>query len=478
MLRILATALLITLATPATAASASTEPDVQVAFRPITIAPNPGMPAYTEIFGVRPDGGSEPVKVAFTADFTEVNAFATVEQFNSDTCTTTATKVSCVLLDAGPLTGFPTSLAIFAVTPSATAAAGDEGKVQLTTRIDDGPAITSEALIRVGQPVNLTGVTHEHRTAGPGGTATFRPQLTNNSTVPVTGVVLGLPFPPDLYAGNYRNCAVGLAVVCAFETTLQPGRTYRLSGVIPVTVPAKAVVGSTMTTPGGWLTQAAFEDLAAAITGLADGKPGAGPELTLALLPGATALPQVDVNFDDDDADMSLTVTGTKRTSLTAIGAEVTGAVGDTLKLKLGFENPGPGTLIPAYFSNNAVSLTVHLPRNLEVLGADSRCDPGLDVNEWDCHRSDAAFGSGRSERYGFTVKVIKGSAKLGPTIGAVTVSTGFTRDSAKLVVTAPGGGGGELPISGPSTTAGLLFVGFGLLLRFLARRRPHPTIT
>ena len=486
------TAALAALAIPA-AATAAPAADLQVTLSPLTIAPHTdgGYAGVSGFFRIKHAG---PVTITYTVDFSAISGFARIDEvsvpqwvdvisINGDAvngeqpvrhsdgppqpCQTTGTVITCTQANLLPTLGQFVPMADFRVFPTAAAKPGDEGVIHVRTRVDDGPAIITEATVKVGEPVNLAGVSHEHLTAAPGATVRARPQVRNTGKRAVQGAVLILPIAARLVTSKFSNCVTSTALVCTFDTTLQPGRTYRVSQSLTLRTPSDSASGSQVGDYGRWMTMSTFRDGPREVY---ETSQSTGPLLRLEPMPGAAAAPQLDVHPGDDDIDLRLKLTGTRRADLTPIGESLTAAVGDTVQVKLGYRNRGPATLRPALFGNNIARTQITMPPNLKVIRADHRCSLVLG-RVYYCGSPTTPVPAGNSVLFTFTAKVRKAKAAD----GKVFVSTDLTGDrSAKIVVSKPGGGAtvAGLPITGPSVTFGLVLILAGALLITLSKLR------
>jgi LPXTG-motif cell wall-anchored protein len=249
------------------------------------------------------------------------------------------------------------------------------------------------------------------------------------------------------------------------------------------------------------MTSAEYEDFAEYLenVGVSPGKPGTGPELTLAVDDRARA-PQVDTDPENNWSSYAVTVTGSNGTDLAAIGDKLTGAAGDEVTANVGLRNNGPATLDDP--SGASVTyLRVDVPPGTTVISASRSCQPikgeGLGQpgeaggSSYHCYSSIRSI-AGEEETYEFTLRIdeVVANAKGSVEVNVPCPCGGFdddlkpANDTAAILVNATGGGGGggedgdggTLPITGAQT--GLIAGVGGLLLAVgvggfvLARRR------
>jgi LPXTG-motif cell wall-anchored protein len=376
------------------------------------------------------------------------------------------------------------NLGLLLITAKSDATAGLSGTMRLSAELDGGAAVTDDAEVRIGQPVNLMAGHATSLTPPPGKTGAVTPRVRNGSPVAVNGVVLQVSIPTAMMPGpRYRNCTYeDHGIDCTFDSVLAPGRTYAVAHPFNVRTPLGAAAGSRASFTTSWLTPSAFEDIKAEFTD-SSGKPGTAAPLTLVPVASTSTLPQTDVRPYDDYSQLILTVPGARRPDLAAVGASVHGKVGDQVAVRLGMRNNGPGTLQPSLFDNQDVFVNVTLPKNLSVVKADARCGRNYDARHYSCWAPYTAVRSGASNLFSFTLKIGKGRA----TGGSVELSQDDIErgrnpknNKATLAVAATAavkadGQGGGLPITGSGT--GLLIAAATLLLGgsialLLARRR------
>ncbi|MGK5680028.1 hypothetical protein [Actinoplanes sp. URMC 104] len=470
--------LLLLPSSPAAAAPADATAEPHLA--QVTLAPA-GPPKTTPLW-VRV-GAAEPAArqhLELTVDLGGATAFADVEIEHGNTssaraapdgqtpvqavlpCRRTAEKIFCswdATLSAAGSLEVP---AVLTVTPKDSARTGDSAGVTVTARAGDGPTGTALSIIQVGEGVDLAAGPDRTVGAAPGRSARLTPVVRNEGTIEVSDVVLLVDADPRLLGpSSFRNCRYGVALLCAFDTPLAPGRGYTLSAPLTLRSPADSVPGSRARVTYQWMTKADWADLA-----LDDyGTPGRDGVLTLEPLAASqNDKPQSDVRPEDDYATATFTVGGDRRPALAAVGLRRTAAVGKEVVLRPGLVNFGPGTFRPDLFPNNGLAIVVRLPGNVEEAGTVG-CEYGYCVLE-------RQLAPGQRITFENAVDVTGGCG----TPGRVEVLglDGEVTSAAQLAVTVPGATCVALPITGPPVAwaglagAALVFVGF-----LLAVRRP-----
>ena len=443
-------------------------------------------------------------EVTVNVDTSAVGAVADVDvqvSFDGADCSAAGAVTRCTLPgphriyempDNGTI-GFITSeFVTISVTPKPGAAAGATGALTVTARADDGPTTTRTSTVRLGEGVNLTAVDPGALTIPPGGSTALRPKVRNTGTRAVEGAALVVSAAEDALADtDFGNCTYGYVVACTFDTTLAAGQTYQVSAPFTVEVPRDAAVGSETGMSVQWLTLAEWQDWEDMSDGLPSGRQGTGPKLELSELATAAAVPQADVDGDDNGTYAKVTVTGDRRLDVVAVGATVAAQAGETRTIDVGLVNRGPGALRYPPFFNNLLGVHVSLPPGLSVVRADERCsllgddedDPAgpppspVAEDSWDsgpplysCQAESVQLRPGQRLSYAFTVRVAA-DARDGK--GSVEVALyddedGVDRDAGNntaAITLSLGGAGGGLPVTGPATT---LIAGGGVLLVFL----------
>ncbi|MBB2944910.1 hypothetical protein FB565_004643 [Actinoplanes lutulentus] len=489
---------------PLPAMAAPSSATIATHFQQLTLTPG-GEPRDALLWGAIGGAGDAGLEVVrFTVDWTGIASFADVELSQTgswimrdniatgseyastpadDGCKVSGTTVTCSVRtwidNALPLTG----LGYFAVEAKAGAAAGSSGAVRVTASVGAGPESTSESLVRIGEGVNLVAEDTDPIDVTAGDTTEVDARVSNGGSTVADGVMLYLGVDRDALADtSYSNCEYGQAVICTFDTQLQPNLTYALSEPIGVRTPADAASGSRLHGEFTWTTATEWDDLKTSLPDelldvvFGDLQPGTGDELTLGPATTTAGVPQVELTEDDNTVELTVTVEDGPAADLTAIGAKVTAKADSTVDVRVGRVNNGPGRLYPDLFENNRLGTSIRLPENTQLVGVGDNCytddgkDEDSDSNRLWCE-SDAELGAGDREYFDLELRVEK-SGKNG-SVQAYELNGDGKNDSAPIVVTVTGGDD-DLPITGPS---GLLAIGAFLLVlgglgRYLARSR------
>ena len=508
-LRVLAVVFLLVLPAGPSAA-APVEATVEPHLGSLTLAP--GGPDKLTLLWMQATGTPQTSHhFAMTVDYAAVAGFADVEVLlgslsvesyraaaddvqtspatSSGPCTqTTATMFTCgwdgVLYKSDSLY----AAGLVSAKPKSTAVTGDEGKITVTARIDDGTPATTESTVRVGEGVDLASGSDQEVSAKAGGTANTTPVVRNSGTTAVNGLVMFLDADPRLLGtSSYSNCEYGEgSVVCTFDTVLAVGQSYALSDPISLGPPAGSVPGSQAQAVVQWLTATEWQDLSESLPDDFLGEAGTGDPLELTEAVAGQDQPQSDVEPENDAGTITLTVTGGESPDLAALGARVTGTPAADLVISVGTVNLGPGTLHPDLYPNNQVAAQIRLPANVTALDVDPRCRENGTL--YLCYAT-ATMAPGDGDTYGFVVRLDASRGEAGqvqvddllPTVAGIRAAN-QENNVAPIVVTASGGTGGGLPITGSTVrlqdvlgmaATGAAFIVVGTLLTVRRDRRP-----
>ncbi|WP_203779877.1 Ig-like domain-containing protein [Actinoplanes philippinensis] len=263
----------------------------------------------------------------------------------------------------------------------------------MTSAVLAAPAVAAAA-----EPVLLSGATP--RISGAVGTSfDVALSVTNAGGTPVTGVGVLLhtdwAFEPTEQFSNCDYRPDARARLCTFDQTLEPGKSYRL--VLPYKVRSDTYA------PGGAYGQ--FEWRAAdTITHNSGDTPGTGG--LLQLVQGDPLSGHEEGSFATTD----LTVTGTNRPDLVAIGDEVSGAVGDLVEATVGLRNDGPAALDHSRSGEAAAEVEVTLPAGTSFVSAPG-CHEAEEASHYLCGVGKSylyLFTAGTTATWTFTLKVDK----------------------------------------------------------------------
>ncbi|MFH8803461.1 hypothetical protein ACH4F6_28295 [Streptomyces sp. NPDC017936] len=207
---------------------------------------------------------------------------------------------------------------------------GDSGTVTYTATADNASPVTGVTRMTVGGPtLHAPGREGGESGLAPGRAATLTPRFSNDSRFPAergvalqVGVSDGMTLTP-----RYGNCFYAgpapTSAWCTFPTRAAPGAGYRTSAPLVYSV-----------TPPGVLTgEVSYTWSAAPRKPAGHTVRGTGAPLTLVRLPGE--------GFTDDHG--SVDVATTVQADYRPVVSTVRGRVGDTVRVRLGVRNLGPG---------------------------------------------------------------------------------------------------------------------------------------
>ncbi|WBB73374.1 hypothetical protein O7602_27475 [Micromonospora sp. WMMD1128] len=218
---------------------------------------------------------------------------------------------------------------------------------------------------------------------------------------PVTGLRATFRFPVGLEPTAYRNCRYGTGgqldtiVVCQFGRELKPGRRYEV--------------------PGGFRTTvgpAAIGDKRVVQTVAPEATAGPLPEgVVLRHRPAESALElrpvggQVDVLGPDQQFGSGSYYLRAVRGAydVVAVGATVAGAPGDTVRVRVGLRNDGPGVPDGTISGDSASHLVFTPPAGTVVTNSPEHCSNGADEEDptapavWYCTLPNGVFPAGSS---------------------------------------------------------------------------------
>jgi LPXTG-motif cell wall-anchored protein len=448
-------------------------------------------------------------RMTVTIDTAGVQDLATVkavelESGDKSACPAVGTLITCTLdgpvLFAGQ--GSMRALLAVQVTGKAGATEGADGRLNIAVltggRTPEAiPPVTSSpdptgTDVTIGEGVDLAGFNNTQASEVAAGAAVDTGlKVANTGTKTAHGVVLVLlGWDPSLVeARGFRNCSYGVLTTCTFDDDLAPGTTYELSSPMRLKIPADAAAGSRARVFGSWYEKPDFVNLFIGISG--DGPSGlpstdgTGPEVHLRPVAKPAVTPGKDAEPDNNVLLNEVTVTGGEKPDEAAVGATVTGAVGEKVAAKVGFVNNGPGTLYHWTFGNTDVVTEVKVPAGLTVIKADKFCLP-VAVDDYVCFTSGkytAAKPSTKAKAstvYDFTFKV-KSASTAGTVVingdelsGRYELDRSAGDDTAALKVEL--GEGGGLPVTGSNAAviggAGVLLAAAGVFGVVLFRRR------
>ncbi|MFI5835181.1 hypothetical protein ACIA5A_16060 [Micromonospora sp. NPDC051300] len=214
---------------------------------------------------------------------------------------------------------------------------------------------------------------------------------------PVTGLRATFRFPVGLEPAAYRNCRYGTGgqldtiVVCHFGRELAPGRRYEVPGGFPTTV-GPAAIGD----------KRIVQSVAPEVTA---GPLPEGVVLRHRPADAALRLRPVTGTVDVLDADMSAfgqsyfrSVRGSY--DVIAVGAAVAGAPGDTVRIRVGLRNDGPGVPDGTISGDSAARFRFTPPAGTVVTAPPQHCSDGRDEEDpdaapvWFCTLPNGVFAA------------------------------------------------------------------------------------
>jgi LPXTG-motif cell wall-anchored protein len=451
----------------------------------VIVAPG-GTEKWVTLFSLTTE--RQPGDYTVAVDRSKVEDFAEVKNSWGE-CSESGAILTCKVEDQDD-DGTYLSLVSLLVRAKADAKPDQRGELTYTITQDGKPgSVSYSSTVDVGEGVDLTTNELLELKGAPGATLKAPFQVTNRGEVPAKDAVLYVVGAEGLQPSKrYKNCEYtegqlhDFAFVCRFDTTIGKNSSFRLDDSFGFTVPAdlwapNAFGGfSTWFTPADWDEYRSEAELPAKL-----GPNGTEGELKLEPVASARSA-QTDVNPTDNSTWIDLQVTGDQRADVAARGATVTGDVGTTVALTVGYVNNGPAAVNAGGSETPWIGTTVTLPKGVTAVRVSENCFDTED-DEWQPGKPgarvyrcyvDGSTKKGEKVDYEFQVRI----DKAGEQAGEVTLRTGReeteikdlnpANDVAKILVNATGGngGGGEdgpsLPITGQSTG---LIAGLGALL-------------
>ncbi|RSM47974.1 hypothetical protein DMB66_47220 [Actinoplanes sp. ATCC 53533] len=493
-------------AVPGTPALAA-DPAVRLYFPDISVvAPAPKVSPLYAWITVPDKAGDVPapigkmtvrVDTADVADIVTVTSVGDFENGEEQSCATSGAVITCTF--TGPSELEPginlVPLVALQVAAKAGVAQDADGKLEFSVRLDDAPAVTTSSTVTIGEGVDLAAVLGTPRTVAPGANVDAAPRVSNAGTKPVKSVVLILVgLDPSLSKDSFSNCRYGFLTLCTFDDELATGTTYELSAPMRLKIPADAAAGSSAEVFSSWHTPSDFKELIGIVSELNDevfGPKGTGAPVRLRPVPASgaakrAAANQVDTKPENNALISEFVVGGSRRPDMAAVGATITGDVGDKVRTRVGFTNNGPGTLYHSTFTNTDPGTHIRVPAGVKAVGVDERCFPLSSDEEFEpedsaedltgaseylCLLTGGTTKPKASALFDFTFQVRE---KPSAAAGRVTINeNAFVdedpidrdggNDTAKIAVELSGGSGGGLAVTGAN--AGLLGAGGAVLL-------------
>jgi hypothetical protein len=299
------------------------------------------------------------------------------------------------------------------------------------------PAYAADGTTLVaGAPLDLS--------AAVGGRFDVTLSVTNKGSTPVDGGAVYLATTAGFEAAEqFGNCTYlsGQPRACTFDETLEPGKSYRI--VLPYRVRADTYAPGGLSGQLQWLTKAEFAEVDADL-----GTAGSGATLPV----------QEGAKLGESPAGawqyVSVSVTGDNGSDLAAVGATVSGVVGEVVNAEVGVRNNGPATLdwTMSGTSPGLVVVTipagtslVTVPEGCALATADDRTQP--DGVQYVCETA-TLFRAGTTTTWTLPLKVNKvvagatGSVEVNPACQCQRFNKDLDKsnDKATLVVNASAG--------------------------------------
>jgi LPXTG-motif cell wall-anchored protein len=501
MRRLASTALIVLLAVlGAPSASQAAAPWTMTAGK-ISVVPGGGERGMP--FGLRaPGGGSTRYDLDLVFDITAARDLLTFK-LTFHTCTATATTLTCPV-NTGGMSSY------LMATAKPEAPAGLTVPVPVRAVLDGKTVASATGTVTVAEEVSLAAVEAQDDMAiASGRTYGLAAGVRNTGSRPVTGVVLQLKTVAGIRTNDYANCTNVVTdpdippdsgAICLFDAELAPGQEYRLA--TPWQVTATELVWAPSQWPASfeWSTAQDFTDRGGKLP-----SGGSGPELELAAVATARAVPQTEPEPIYNNVDeWQLSVTGHNTSTLTVRGDTASGQVGKNVTVGVSVRNNGPARLEGYNQLEGSYSLTtVTLPPGTKVVRADPDChlfsidfptpggpypvDAELGDGKYYCWKGSWLTPwnlPGETYTYKFTLRVTKPGTLRGEILTTLhdawrgNNGLGPIPHRAPIVITATaapatggdGGGGGGLPITGSDTNA-IALIGMALLVAGAAAR-------
>ncbi|MEH1164353.1 LPXTG cell wall anchor domain-containing protein [Micromonospora sp. CPCC 205539] len=438
-------------------------------------------------------------KYTVRVDRSAVAGFAqVVEGEGRTTCTTAGEVITCAVDSA---TEEDNDLLTLEVRARPGATVGQRGDLVLTVTSPGVGTDTYRSTVSIGEGVDLAAGPDLDLNGKLGGQVGIPLTVANRGAKTAHGMVL---YVTDSYgftlSKRYENCEYGkLGTACTFDDSLAPGAAVRVDSTFGGTIPTDSWAPNYHYGWAYWFTPADWEEYRSQYRPAEPfGEKGTDAALRLVPLSGAQARAagQTDVSFVDNDTSVTVRYGGDQRTDAAAVGATVTGKVGTTVPLSVGYTNNGPARAGGSGQQAPEFTTMVTLPAGVTAVTVSKLCVDPYDDGPWqpgkpgarfyECH----AIGTiprGERATFEFRLRIDRagsqtGKVELRPRAGEGPVKDlNPANDTAKIVINSTGGGsggGGSLPVTGASVgliagLGGLLIVaGVGGYL--LARRRQN----
>ncbi|MEU6142019.1 hypothetical protein ABZ848_16835 [Streptomyces sp. NPDC047081] len=251
---------------------------------------------------------------------------------------------------------------------------------------------------------------------------------------------------------SYDEAPSKSEAICEFDQTVEPGAVYAPEQPLALRALDRALYDRLRVTVETG-EPSPDENASAPVR-------GTGPAVKLVEQPDATpAGPRDGSHPDWDAADVKVTADNTADFRVT--GAELKGAVGDTVPLTVKFTNAGPAWVL----RDGGVSVTkvrIKVPSGTTVTKADGFCDK-VEAGSYECGTSQSWEDEGDGETYTFKLRIDKAVSGTDGAGGSVSLAgpsrpfdTDKANDTADITLDVTGGGstGGSGSTGGDGSSA------------------------
>jgi hypothetical protein len=433
--------------------------------------------------------GAGVVNPVLTINLSGLDGLATAE-FADERCKVAGTTATCSLPDNAEF--FDIIPVVFH--PVDGVADGDEGTITYTTKADGIDPVEQTATLTVRDGVDLVAFPAAEKTVKAGGSYAAPIRFANYGNQAANGIDVLLDFSWGVIPEEYSNCSYEeveeylTLAVCHFDETFEPnGSTiYELAPfgtqiapdavgpqevnffVLPSEEPVELPEGMKLASKGG-------------------------KELTLTATTAQAQVPSLEIDSLDNLGTDRLTVENSF--DVAAVGADLTGAVGDVVTVKVGVQNLATGTLA----ANMLDIFIVLVPPGAEVVTVPESCaaliegsdgtthaEPGkAGESKYRCYTTEFFLRRGETDLVEFGMKI----KSLDAAPGAVTLDNEYAtppawdddnnaNNTAAITLGSgdTGGAGGGLPVTGLKVGAiaggGGVLLAAGVVLFLVTRRR------
>jgi hypothetical protein len=424
------------------------------------------------------------VDVSVTIDASAVSAAFRLELPGADQGCTVSGMVATCTLDELP--GDSSRVYTIGALPGDLDVLDYSGLIEVTTSAANMPQDqqVSGYVQLTGPGVDLVLDDIDDVTLEPGESTSVPVRAANVGTVAAAGVEVVLSVGLELeFRDQYDNCRYEpdfLELTCRIIGEVGPGEVFTLDPETPLRVGPETTAAGPTSTIVDVRVAPLGEEQTAEMTARS-----AGNQLRLAAVESVW-----DINDGDNWTQFFVNIP-MQSADAVAIGATVTGELGDTVGIQVGIRNDGPANLLGPG-DRWAPTASVTLPEGVEAVAVGENCMPLVDGRP-DWERAGEAVGMeyrcfpthspvvGETFLYPFQVKIVG----VAGAVGSVVVDGGVqdpdtTNDTAEIVL-GSGGSGGGLPVTGARAGVvagvGVLFVAAGAVAVLLFRRRRIVTV-